>query len=82
MVGQLFDNIAGAMNGAPEEIIRRQLGHFHKADPAYAAGVAKALDLEYDASKAPESALTMVGASGRGWTPVSGQDSAARPAQM
>ena len=40
---QLFDNIAAAMQGVPEAIIRRQLGHFAKADPAYAAGVAKAL---------------------------------------
>jgi hypothetical protein len=58
---QLFSNIAGAMNGVPEEIVRRQLGHFHKADPAYAAGVAKALKLEYDVPKAPESAPTMAG---------------------
>jgi catalase len=33
------------MQGVPEEIIRRQLGHFAKADPTYAAGVAKALGL-------------------------------------
>jgi len=39
---QLFNNIAEAMDGVPEEIVQRQLGHFHKADPAYAAGVAKA----------------------------------------
>jgi catalase len=42
---QLFDNIAAAMQGVPEEIIRRQLGHFAKADPAYAAGVARALGM-------------------------------------
>jgi catalase len=58
---QLFSNIAGAMNGVPEEIKRRQLVHFHKADPAYAAGVAKALKLEFSAPKAPESAPTMAG---------------------
>ena len=58
---QLFSNIAGAMNGVPEEVVRRQLGHFHKADPAYAVGVAKALKLEYDVPKAPESAPTMAG---------------------
>lgn len=40
---QLFDNIAGAMAGVPDFIIERQLGHFEKADPAYAAGVRKAL---------------------------------------
>jgi len=40
---RLFDNIAAAVQGAPEEIVRRQLPHFTKADPAYGAGVAKAL---------------------------------------
>ena len=39
---QLFGNIAIAMTGVPEEIIQRQLVHFHLADPAYAAGAAKA----------------------------------------
>src|SRR5882724_192314 len=58
---QLFNNIAGAMNGVPEEIVRRQLGHFHKADPAYAAGVAKALEIEYEIPHAPESAPAMAG---------------------
>jgi catalase len=43
---QLFNNIAAAMQGVPEPIVRRQLGHFAKADPAYAAGVAKALELK------------------------------------
>ena len=43
---QLFGNIAAAMNGVPEEIVRRQLGHFQKADPAYAAGVATALKIK------------------------------------
>ncbi|WP_343699275.1 catalase [Caulobacter sp.] len=38
---QLFDNIAAAMQGVPVEIIKRQLVHFHRADPAYAAGVAE-----------------------------------------
>jgi catalase len=58
---QLFSNIAGAMNGVSEKIVHRQLGHFHKADPAYAAGVAKALSIEYAAPHAPESAPTMAG---------------------
>jgi len=43
---RLFGNIAAAMHGVPEHIVRRQLGHFHKADPAYAAGVAAALGLK------------------------------------
>ncbi len=38
---QLFDNLAAAMQGVPVEIIKRQLVHFHRADPAYAAGVAQ-----------------------------------------
>jgi len=41
---QLFRNIAEAMDGVPSEIVDRQLGHFHRADPAYAAGVRKALE--------------------------------------
>src|SRR5258708_4473842 len=40
---RLFNNIAAAMAGVPGNIVQRQLVHFHKADPAYAAGVAKAL---------------------------------------
>jgi catalase len=58
---QLFGNIAGAMNGVPEDIVLRQLGHFHKADPAYAAGVAAALNIEWGVPKDPESAPTMAG---------------------
>jgi catalase len=42
---QLFSNVAAAMEGVPVEIIKRQLAHFHRADPAYAAGVAKAVGL-------------------------------------
>jgi catalase len=44
---QLFGNIAAAMQGVPEEIVRRQLGHFAKADPGYAAGVARALGVDH-----------------------------------
>jgi catalase len=40
---QLFHNIATAMQGVPEAIVQRQLGHFEKADPAYAKGVRDAL---------------------------------------
>ncbi len=36
---RLFDNIAAAMNGIPEEIAERQIGHFHKVHPDYASGV-------------------------------------------
>ena len=41
----LMDNIAAAMAGVPEEIVRRQIAHFSKADPAYGAGVAARLGL-------------------------------------
>ena len=40
---QLFQNIAEAMQGVPEDIVERQLGHFAKADTAYAEGVRQAL---------------------------------------
>ncbi len=38
---RLMDNIAAAMNGVPKNIVERQVAHFHRADPAYGAGVAK-----------------------------------------
>mgnify|MGYP000713560948 CR=1 FL=1 len=40
---RLHRAIAKAMAGVPGEIIERQLAHFGKADPAYAAGVREAL---------------------------------------
>jgi catalase len=43
---RLFKNIAAAMAGVPEKIIRRELMHFQKADPCYAEGVAKALGIK------------------------------------
>jgi len=43
---QLMDNIAAAMQGVPEMIQLRQIGHFAKADPAYGRGVAERLGLE------------------------------------
>ncbi len=43
---RLFGNIAAAMQGVPVEIQRRQIAHFTKADPAYGAGVARALKLD------------------------------------
>ena len=47
---RLFKNIAAAMSGVPEEIMQRQLVHFHKADPRYAEGVAKALGIRNGAA--------------------------------
>ncbi|MEQ8266236.1 MAG: catalase [Parvibaculum sp.] len=46
----LMDSIAGALQGVPEEIVRRQIGHFAKADPAYGAGVAKRMGLTVQAA--------------------------------
>lgn len=40
---RLCSNIAAAMSGVPQFIVERQLGHFEKADPAYATGVREAL---------------------------------------
>ena len=56
---RLFKNIASAMAGVPEEIIQRQLGHFHKADPHYAEGVAKALGVKNGAIASTESASSL-----------------------
>ncbi len=42
---RLFQNIAAAMAGVPRDIVDRQLGHFAKVDPAYAAGVRDALGI-------------------------------------
>ena len=38
---RLMDNIAAAMDGVPKNIVERQVVHFHRADPAYGAGVAR-----------------------------------------
>jgi catalase len=76
---QLFGNIAAAMSGVPENIIRRQLAHFQKADPAYGAGVAKALKMEFDAdtisysedkSENPEALRAGVSADSRSFPPI------------
>lgn len=43
---RLFENTARAMGDAPDEIKYRHISNCKKADPAYGAGVAKALGLE------------------------------------
>jgi catalase len=43
---RLFQNIAAAMQGVPDAIKRRQIALFAKCDPAYGAGVAKAVELD------------------------------------
>ena len=45
---RLFTNLGRAMADVPEEIQRRQVAHFNRADPAYGAGVARALELSLD----------------------------------
>ena len=42
---RLFDNTARAMAGVPDFIRQRHIDHCTKADPAYGAGVARALSL-------------------------------------
>jgi len=41
----LIRNIANGMRGIPEHIIKLQISHFTKADPAYGRGVAEALGM-------------------------------------
>jgi catalase len=40
---RLFRNLAAAMQGVPDFIVKRQVEHFTKADPSYGEGVAQAL---------------------------------------
>lgn len=44
---QLFNNIKEAMAGVPPKIVYRQLVHFYRADPAYGAGVANAIGVDF-----------------------------------
>ncbi len=44
----LFDNTAGSLGGASLEVQQRHIANCAKADPAYAAGVAKALGVNID----------------------------------
>ncbi len=44
----LFENTARAMGDAPKQIKLRHIGNCRKADPAYGAGVAKALGIPLD----------------------------------
>ena len=43
---RLMDNIAVTMAGVPMDIVRQQIGHFSKADPAYGKGVADRMKIE------------------------------------
>jgi len=40
---RLMDTIADTMQGVPDDIVERQLGHFRQADPAYGDGIANRL---------------------------------------
>ncbi|MFX1684607.1 catalase [Paraburkholderia sp. A2RI-6] len=40
---RLFGNIARAFEGVPDDVVQRQIEHFHRADPAYAQGVIAAM---------------------------------------
>jgi catalase len=40
-----MDNIRDAMQGVPVDIVKRQLAHFAKCDPAYGLGVALRMGL-------------------------------------
>ena len=42
---RLCDNIRDAMQGVPVDIVKRQVAHFYKADPAYGRGVATRMGL-------------------------------------
>ncbi len=45
---RLIGNIVASMKSVPQHIQELQIQHFHKADPAYGAGVAKGLGLEIE----------------------------------
>ena len=45
----LFDNTAAELSMVDDEVRKRHIGNCLKADPAYAAGVAKALGIALDA---------------------------------
>ncbi len=44
---RLHQNLADAMDGVPAELVQKQLNHFHKCDPRYAAGIADALGITF-----------------------------------
>jgi catalase len=53
---RLYSNIAAAMAGVPENIVRRQLALFEQIHPEYAAGVAKAVGLSLPVAAVARSA--------------------------
>jgi catalase len=53
---RLMDNIAEAMRGVPAAIVKRQIAHFYKADPAYGIGVATRMGLPASEASQAEAA--------------------------
>jgi catalase len=55
---RLMNNVAEAMQGVPVEIVKRQIGHFYKADVNYGKGVAQRMGVTVDglASQQPRAA--------------------------
>ena len=53
---RLFDNIAEAMQGVPLAIVKRQIAHFHKADPEYGLGVARRMGVPIEYTPQPKAA--------------------------
>jgi catalase len=51
---RLMNNIAEAMQGVPVEIVKRQIGHFYKADPNYGNGVARRIGVTVDGLAPPQ----------------------------
>ena len=51
---RLCSNIAAAMAGVPSEIVERQMGHYEKVHPDYAAGVRRALGQSAASAQAAE----------------------------
>lgn len=49
---RLFENTARSLSGAEKPIQQRHIHHCYKADPAYGAGIAKALGIELNAALA------------------------------
>jgi catalase len=43
-----MNNVAEAMQGVPVEIVKRQIGHFYKADVNYGKGVAQRMGVTVD----------------------------------
>ncbi len=52
--GRLMDNMARTMQGVPQDIIARQVGHLMKCDPAYGQGIVERMGLKLPIPDAAE----------------------------